>query len=92
MGHVRLYLVKFVFYEVLIVPRDVADMFPNATVRGVDLFPPPVTWMPPNCVIEVDDVLQDWTWREQFDLIHMRNMIGSFNSSEWNVVYQQCFE
>ncbi|KAJ5473086.1 hypothetical protein N7530_007087 [Penicillium desertorum] len=25
---------------------DVADMFPNATVRGVDLFPPPVTWMP----------------------------------------------
>ncbi|KAJ5788802.1 uncharacterized protein N7518_005813 [Penicillium psychrosexuale] len=71
---------------------DVADMFPNATVRGVDLFPPPVTWMPPNCVIEVDDVLQEWTWREQFDLIHMRNMIGSFDSAEWDIVYQHCFD
>jgi hypothetical protein len=34
-------------------------MFPNAIVRGVDLFPPPVTWMPPNCIMEVDDVLQE---------------------------------
>ncbi|KXG52938.1 uncharacterized protein PGRI_081930 [Penicillium griseofulvum] len=71
---------------------DVADMFPNATVRGVDLFPPPVTWMPPNCVIEVDDVLQEWTWRAQFDLIHMRNMIGSFDSFEWDRIYQHCFQ
>ncbi|CAG8148345.1 unnamed protein product [Penicillium salamii] len=71
---------------------DVADMFPNSTVRGVDLFPPPVTWMPPNCVIEVDNVLEDWTWREQFDLIHMRNMLGSFDPSEWDRLYQQCFD
>ncbi|CDM33594.1 unnamed protein product [Penicillium roqueforti FM164] len=27
---------------------DVADRYPLATVRGVDLFPPPVLWMPPN--------------------------------------------
>lgn len=71
---------------------DVADMFPNATVRGVDLFPPPVVWMPPNCVIEVDDVLQEWTWREQFDLIHMRNMIASFDSNEWDRVYKKCYD
>ncbi|KAJ5334539.1 hypothetical protein N7452_006942 [Penicillium brevicompactum] len=71
---------------------DVADMFPNSTVRGVDLFPPPVTWMPPNCVIEVDNVLEEWTWREKFDLIHMRNMLGSFDPSEWDRVYQQCYK
>lgn len=63
-----------------------------ATVRGVDLFPPPVSWMPPNCVLEVDDVLQEWTWREPFDLIHMRIMIGSFDPTEWNRVYKQCYE
>lgn len=76
----------------LMLSSDVADMFPNATVRGVDLFPPPVTWMPPNCVIEVDDILEEWTWREKFDLIHMRNMLGSFDQREWDRVYQQCFE
>lgn len=61
-------------------------------VRGVDLYPPPITWMPPNCTIEVDDVLQEWTWREQFDLIRMRNMIGSFDQAEWDRVYQQCYD
>lgn len=71
---------------------DVADMFPEATVRGVDLFPPPVTWMPPNCVLEVDNALQEWTWREQFDLIHMRIMIGSFEPQEWNQIYKKIYD
>ncbi|KAJ6133723.1 hypothetical protein N7523_000045 [Penicillium sp. IBT 18751x] len=70
---------------------DVADMFPNATIRGVDLFPPPISWMPPNCVLEVDDVLQEWTWRDPFDLIHMRSMIGSFDPAEWDRVYNECY-
>lgn len=63
-----------------------------ATVRGVDLFPPPVSWMPPNCVLEVDDILQEWTWREPFDLIHLRVMIGAFDPAEWNRLYKQCYE
>ncbi|KAJ5984330.1 hypothetical protein N7481_006429 [Penicillium waksmanii] len=71
---------------------DVADMFPNSIVRGVDLYPPPISWMPPNCTIEVDDVLQEWTWREPFDFIRMRNMIGSFDQAEWDRVYQQCYD
>jgi hypothetical protein len=48
--------------------------------------------MPPNCILEVDDVQQDWTWHEQFDLIHMRIMIGSFDGTEWDSLYKQCFE
>ncbi|CAI7596102.1 unnamed protein product [Penicillium manginii] len=71
---------------------DVADMFPDATVRGVDLFPPPVSWMPPNCVLEVDDALQPWTWREPFDLIYMRIMIGSFSDPEWDRIYKRCYD
>ncbi|KAJ5833918.1 hypothetical protein N7474_002229 [Penicillium riverlandense] len=70
---------------------DVADMFPETSVRGVDLYPPPVTWMPPNCTLEVDDVLQEWTWTEKFDLIHLRNMVGSFSEHDWEIVYKRCY-
>lgn len=64
----------------------------TATIRGVDLFPPPVTWMPPNCFFEVDDVLKDWTWREPFDFIHLRMMYGAFDSEGWNQVYKRAYE
>ncbi|KAJ5772571.1 hypothetical protein N7520_003100 [Penicillium odoratum] len=71
---------------------DVADMYPETTVRGVDLFPPPVTWMPPNCVFEVDNALEEWTWQQPFDLVHMRIMIGSFDPSEWNKLYKRIYD
>ncbi|CAI7670279.1 unnamed protein product [Penicillium manginii] len=64
----------------------------QSQVRGVDLYPPPIDWMPPNCILEVDDILQEWTWREKFDLIHMSLMLGSFNATEWETVYRQCYE
>ncbi|CAI7622909.1 unnamed protein product [Penicillium manginii] len=70
---------------------DVADLF-NARVRGVDLFPPPNSWIPPNCIFEVDDVLKQWTWHEKFDLIHLRHGIGGFSSDEWAFLYKQCYE
>ncbi|KAJ5220978.1 uncharacterized protein N7469_009865 [Penicillium citrinum] len=71
---------------------DVADLYPNTTVRGVDIFPPPVTWMPPNCVFEVDDILREWTWREPFDFIHMRLMYGAFDPAGWEKVYKQAYD
>ncbi|KAJ6015156.1 hypothetical protein N7540_009747 [Penicillium herquei] len=71
---------------------DVADMLPEATVRGVDLFPPPAAWVPPNCILEADDVLQEWTWTEPFDFIHLRIMLGSFGVDEWKVVYKKCYD
>jgi hypothetical protein len=71
---------------------DAADMFPQALVRGVDLYPPPVSWIPPNCVLEVDDVLQQWTWQRKFDLIHLRHGIGAFTPKEWGHLYKQCFD
>ncbi|KAJ5296612.1 uncharacterized protein N7443_007505 [Penicillium atrosanguineum] len=71
---------------------DVADLYPSATVRGVDIFPPPVSWMPPNCVFEVDDVLREWTWRESFDFIHLRLMYGAFAPDGWDQVYKQAYD
>ncbi|OGE55745.1 hypothetical protein PENARI_c004G10368 [Penicillium arizonense] len=71
---------------------DVADFLPQSTVRGVDLFPPPVTWVPPNCILEVDNILEQWTWNVPLDLIHMRGMTGSFEPHEWDRVYKQCYD
>lgn len=56
------------------------------------MFPPPVLWMPPNCVFEVDDVLREWTWREPFDFIHMRLMYGAFPPEGWDKLYKQAYE
>lgn len=39
---------------------DMADKFPNLTIHGVDLHPPPRSWTAPNCVFEVDDITLDW--------------------------------
>ena len=61
-------------------------------VLGVDLYPPPDTWVPPNCIFEVDDVLKPWTYRQKFDLIHMRLLTGSFEPHQWSNVYQQTYE
>ncbi|KAJ5272492.1 hypothetical protein N7478_007617 [Penicillium angulare] len=73
-------------------PIDVADKFPEATVRGVDLFPPPVNWAPPNCILEVDDILKSWTWRQPFDLIHLRILDCAFTPEETKQVYKQCYD
>ncbi|CAK3830603.1 Hypothetical predicted protein [Lecanosticta acicola] len=67
---------------------DVADKFPDASVYGVDLYPPPNTWVPPNCHLEVEDViLGDWSFRKPFDLIHMRLLLGAFTDAEWDRLY-----
>ncbi|KAJ5279738.1 hypothetical protein N7478_005110 [Penicillium angulare] len=71
---------------------DVADRFPQTIVRGVDIFPPPVTWAPPNCILEVDDVLQEWTWSQPFDLIHLRIMEASFTPEELDRLYKQSYQ
>ncbi|KAJ5728604.1 uncharacterized protein N7483_003112 [Penicillium malachiteum] len=71
---------------------DMADAYPDATVRGVDLFPPPATWVPPNCVFEVDDIQREWTWKDKFDYIHIRQLLGSFSEKGWDNLYQNCYK
>lgn len=58
----------------------------------MDIFPPPTTWIPPNCVFEVDDVLREWTWKEPFDFIHMRLMCGALSDEGWEQLYKQIYE
>lgn len=58
----------------------------------MDLYPPPQDWVPPNCILEVDDVNKPWTWTTKFDLIHMRHLNGAFTAEEWKTLYQQAFD
>ena len=40
----------------------------------------------------VDDALKTWTFKERFDLIHMRDMFGAFTYNQWTEVYRQASE
>ncbi|KFY49318.1 hypothetical protein V496_10102 [Pseudogymnoascus sp. VKM F-4515 (FW-2607)] len=71
---------------------QVADRFPGITIHGVDLYPPPQNWVPPNCIFEVDDITQDWTWNNKFDLIHLRLLLGAFKQDEWAALYRRCYD
>ncbi|KAJ5706538.1 hypothetical protein N7488_006339 [Penicillium malachiteum] len=71
---------------------DTADFYPEAMVRGVDLFPPPNAWVPPNCVLEVDDILLPWTYSEKFDLIHLRILACAFSPEETDKLMKRIYD
>ena len=63
-----------------------------ATVSWCGSLPPPVSWTPPNCIFEVDDVLQEWTWANPFDLVHMRILDAAFTYEERDKLYDNCYK
>ncbi|KAG8417365.1 hypothetical protein J3458_004875 [Metarhizium acridum] len=69
---------------------DFATEFPEAEVIGTDLSPTLPNWVPPNCIFELDDASQDWTFPDNtFDYIHIRFMAGCFK--DWTKLYSECF-
>lgn len=56
---------------------DMADQYPNATIRGIDLSPIQPQWVPPNCRFEVDCFESSWHYSKPFDFIHARNLACS---------------
>lgn len=72
--------------------KDAAEKFPSAVVKGIDLSPPPLNWVPPNCKLEVDDVLKQWDPQHKYHLIHLRDMLGSFTNEQWELVYKQAYD
>ncbi|KAI5811881.1 S-adenosyl-L-methionine-dependent methyltransferase [Pyronema omphalodes] len=62
---------------------DMADQYPMAEVIGTDLSPIQPQWVPANCRFEVDDVMLEWTFKDDsFDFIHCRNIASGV--SDWN--------
>ena len=69
----------------------VADQFPSARVRGVDVAAIQPTWVPPNCEFEIVDVEAGWDMRrESFDLVHMREPFLVVR--QWQHLIGQCFD
>lgn len=71
--------------------KEIANEYPSAAVLGIDLSPPPQEWVPPNCKLEVEDILKPWDFSHKFELIHMRDMYGSFTNEQWRLLYKQAY-
>ncbi|RDW83671.1 uncharacterized protein DSM5745_03997 [Aspergillus mulundensis] len=69
---------------------DAADEYPSARVTGVDLSPIQPSFVPPNCIFEIDDITLPWTYAEnQFDFIHIREMFGCI--PDWDEFFRHCW-
>jgi hypothetical protein len=69
---------------------QVADLFPSAEVIGTDISPVQPKWVPPNLSFEVDDLEEEWLYRENsFDLVNVRFMFLAIKS--WPSMLQQAF-
>lgn len=66
-----------------------AETYPDADVTGTDLSAIQPDAVPSNVFFEVDDAEEEWTFGQSFDLIHMRNLSGSFK--RWEAIYEECF-
>ena len=58
---------------------EMGDLYPSAKVTGTDLSPTQPTWVPENVQFTVDDAEEVWTYREKFDLVHIRYFAGSIS-------------
>ncbi len=70
---------------------DMADKYPSAQVTGVDIAPVQPTWVPPNCLFELDDVEADWSFKmNSFDFIHAREFLTAIR--DWDRLVQQSLD
>jgi SAM-dependent methyltransferase len=59
-------------------------------VTGVDLSPIQPAFVPVNCVFEIDDVTEEWTYPpEHFDFVHIRDMFGSI--PDWDSFFRDVY-
>ncbi|KAJ4212578.1 hypothetical protein NW759_011615 [Fusarium solani] len=59
---------------------EMGDKYPSAEVLGLDLSPIQPCWVPPNVKFLVDDVEDEWLNGDDFDFVHLRNMIPILKS------------
>ncbi|OAA58349.1 hypothetical protein ISF_06888 [Cordyceps fumosorosea ARSEF 2679] len=59
---------------------EFGDRYPCAEITGLDLSPIQPAWVPPNVKFLVDDVEAEWLNGDDFDLVHLRNMIPILKS------------
>ncbi|KAJ3455389.1 hypothetical protein MRS44_013989 [Fusarium solani] len=60
---------------------DFADEHPSAQVIGTDISPIQPEWVPSNLEFQLDDANLEWTFKERFEFIYGRRMVGSI--TDW---------
>ncbi|PVI04418.1 S-adenosyl-L-methionine-dependent methyltransferase [Periconia macrospinosa] len=68
---------------------DMADKFAAAEVLGVDIAPTQPTFVPPNCIFEIDDVEEEWQYRAPFDFVHGRDLMTAVR--DWPRLISQSY-
>ncbi|KAF1842294.1 S-adenosyl-L-methionine-dependent methyltransferase [Cucurbitaria berberidis CBS 394.84] len=69
---------------------DMADKFPHAEIIGVDIAATQPSFVPPNCVFEIDDVEEDWPYRQaHFDFVHGRDLMTAVR--DWPRLISQAY-
>ncbi|KAH0491828.1 hypothetical protein TgHK011_003236 [Trichoderma gracile] len=59
---------------------EMGDKYPSAEVLGIDLSPIQPCWVPPNVKFVIDDVEAEWLNGDNWDFVHLRNMIPVMKS------------
>ncbi|KAF8241988.1 S-adenosyl-L-methionine-dependent methyltransferase, partial [Wilcoxina mikolae CBS 423.85] len=70
---------------------DVAEKYPDCQVIGVDITPHMrPDEIPRNLWLQVDDLNEPFTFQEEFDLVHSRNVAPGINYDRWQSYIQDC--
>jgi hypothetical protein len=56
----------------------------------LDLSPIQPRYVPPNLHFEVDDYELDWVYKEKFDYIHIRYLMGAVK--DWTVLFRKAYK
>jgi len=69
---------------------DIADLYPAARVKGLDISSIQPKFVPSNVRFVLDDVEQDWGEPSKYDFIYCRNLIGAIE--DWPRLIRQMYE
>ncbi|PGG96048.1 hypothetical protein GX51_08009 [Blastomyces parvus] len=69
---------------------DFAETIINSRLIGNDLSPIQPSWVPTNCVFEIDDLEAAWPYTRPFDFIHARELAGSI--ANFDKLFEQAYE
>ncbi|RFN46890.1 s-adenosyl-l-methionine-dependent methyltransferase [Fusarium flagelliforme] len=72
------------------IDSDMADEYSSAEVIGTDISAAQPTFVPPNCIFQIDDAQLDWTFEPNtFDFIHLRYLYGAID--DWRKLFRQAY-
>ena len=72
---------------------EMAEQYPDAEIVATDISvfdSGPATIDMPNVYFQLDDAEDEWTYRDPFDLVHLRGLSGAFR--DWSAIYRQAFQ